>query len=330
MVLIRAAVAIWAALICVAPLFAAEPFRIVMLPDTQFYSQSHPEQFKAQTEWIVKRMQADNIRFVTHVGDIVQDGGQDANRNVDEWTNADAAMAILDKQAPDLPYGAVLGNHDYDQVNDQAAADQYVKYFGPSRYEGKKWYGGASPDGRSHYQTFTAGGRQFLHLTLEWRAREASLMWAAGILKQHATLPTIVTTHEYTQPGGRRAGPGQRIFDRVVKPFPQVFLVLSGHIIGEGHQVVKNDAGLPVIEVLADYQNRPRGGDGWLRVIEFDEEQNRLNFTTYSPTLDKSETDSNSQFSLKVDFAKRLGPVAQPAEKPASNGSSAEPKPLAP
>ncbi|NLN28461.1 MAG: hypothetical protein GX161_09600, partial [Firmicutes bacterium] len=33
---------------------AAEYFSVVVLPDTQVYSKSHPEIFKAQTEWIVR------------------------------------------------------------------------------------------------------------------------------------------------------------------------------------------------------------------------------------------------------------------------------------
>ena len=31
---------------------AREPFTVVMLPDTQIYSKSHPALFYAQTEWV--------------------------------------------------------------------------------------------------------------------------------------------------------------------------------------------------------------------------------------------------------------------------------------
>ena len=93
---------------CLSP---AAPFTVVVLPDTQFYSQSFPEQFRAQTHWIVDNRAAENIVLVSHVGDIVQNGGQGPARNAAEWNNADAAMNILDNNAQDLPYGVVLGNH---------------------------------------------------------------------------------------------------------------------------------------------------------------------------------------------------------------------------
>src|SRR5688572_4917066 len=45
-----------------------KPFTLVLLPDTQVYSHSYPEIFRAQTEWIVE--EADRITFVLHQGDI--------------------------------------------------------------------------------------------------------------------------------------------------------------------------------------------------------------------------------------------------------------------
>src|SRR5438105_4245701 len=34
-------------------LYGDQPFSIVLLPDTQFYTQSYPEMFDAETKWIV-------------------------------------------------------------------------------------------------------------------------------------------------------------------------------------------------------------------------------------------------------------------------------------
>ena len=50
------------------------PFTIVMLPDTQFYSEVYPEIYKAMTRWIVSNREAENIVGVVHVGDVVQNG----------------------------------------------------------------------------------------------------------------------------------------------------------------------------------------------------------------------------------------------------------------
>src|SRR5690606_37087089 len=80
---------------------AAEPFTLVLLPDTQVYSHSYPEIFRAQTEWIEEK--ADSITFVLHQGDIT-----DYNSD-EEWENASAALSIMDGK---VPYTFVPGNHD--------------------------------------------------------------------------------------------------------------------------------------------------------------------------------------------------------------------------
>ena len=87
----------------------AEPFTVVMLPDTQMYSWKDPSVFRAQTQWIVDNRVKENIVFVTHVGDIVDHGNRES-----EWVHADTAMDILDGL---LPYSVAIGNHDYDKEN---------------------------------------------------------------------------------------------------------------------------------------------------------------------------------------------------------------------
>jgi len=83
-------------------------------------------------------------------------------------------------------------------------------------------------------------------------------------------------------------------------------MVLSGHVSGEYHQISQNEIGLDVIEILADYQSRPNGGDGWMQLLEFLPELGRIEVQTYSPTRDEYETDGDSQFSLSIDFDQRL------------------------
>ena len=67
-----------------------EVFTVVLLPDTQFYSEKYPETFVSQTMWIRERAKADNIKFVVCLGDIVQNAPVE-----DEWRRADEAARIL-------------------------------------------------------------------------------------------------------------------------------------------------------------------------------------------------------------------------------------------
>ena len=288
------------------------PFTIVVLPDTQFYSQSYPATFDAQTQWILDHTASNNIKFVTHVGDIVQNAASGPDRNLLEWTRADAALDRLDGV---VPYGVALGNHDYDVKDLHAGgATRYVEYFGSARYAGRSWYGGSSPDQRNHYQLFGAAGRSFLHINVEFEAPDSALAWAQSVIDAHPDLPVILATHAYVQgasgrstsvrnPGGNS---GAAMWQELVRRNRQVFMVVNGHFPGEAIQTSLNDAGLPVFEMLSDYQSRTNGGDGWMRLLEFRPADNRIDVKTWSPTLNRFETDANSQFSLAVNFNQRF------------------------
>ncbi len=51
---------------------AETSFTVVLLPDTQFYAEKHPDTYVAQTLWVRARRKDDNIKFAIHLGDIVQ------------------------------------------------------------------------------------------------------------------------------------------------------------------------------------------------------------------------------------------------------------------
>lgn len=108
---------------------------MVVLPDTQNYSDEYPEVFIDQTQWIANNVSNLNIKMVSHLGDIV-DNGQD----IRQWNNAVAAMGILDNI--NLPYGTCIGNHDILYPDYDAEAIFYRERFGPQKFAGKSWYGG--------------------------------------------------------------------------------------------------------------------------------------------------------------------------------------------
>jgi hypothetical protein len=133
---------------------AAEDFTIVVLPDTQNYSDDNQETFfMDQTDWIVGNKDTLNIVYVAHVGDIVNTASSTA-----QYDNAIAAMSLLEVPStglPDgIPYGVVPGNHDSPTTNYNLA-----KYFGVSRYSSKGYYGGSyDSDNEDNYTMFSAGG----------------------------------------------------------------------------------------------------------------------------------------------------------------------------
>ncbi|MFN0138090.1 MAG: DNRLRE domain-containing protein [Phycisphaerae bacterium] len=305
------------ALLPALPAVFAQPYTLIVLPDTQFYSESADRifQFDAQTQWVLDRQDRLNIAFVSHIGDIVQRGRNGGDPV--EWQRADAAMRRLDGQ---LPYSVCVGNHDFETVSDKSSGSTtYQQYFGSQRYAGRSWYLGASPDGENHAQLFWAGSRQYLHLALEWQPGGQALAWAQTTLAVHPGVPTIISTHEHIQDGdenGNGAGrstSGENTWTTLVRGNPQIFTVLNGHFHrgidgfdGEHHQAGINNAGAATLEMLADYQSWANGGSGFLRIIRFDERHHLVRVRTFSPTLNFYHTDANSQMTFPMDFAVRL------------------------
>lgn len=303
---------------------AASSWTIVVLPDTQKYAQSSTLISRAhdQTDWIRANKSAENIVFVTHEGDIVEHGS-----STTEWQRMDAVMDKLDGV---VPYSTLVGNHDYGVLNDRSSSlANYKQYFGSSRYSGYSWFGGAGPDQRAYYQRFSAGGYNFLHLALEWGVPGSTtdpstvMGWARNILRANRNTPTLITTHAYlwdkvgyeghaTRRDG--ANSGKQIYRYLVRPNPQVFMVLNGHYHkadGQWKQASTNSAGSKVYEMLANYQHYANGGDGWMRLIKFipggGSGTDRVQVRTYSPSRNQFKTDSRSQFNFDFSFSSRFG-----------------------
>jgi len=298
--------AILAVLLCIASSPAEErtDFSVVVLPDTQFYSQTYPDTYVTQTQWIKDRVEADNIKFVIHLGDIVQN----YNNVEEEWKAADRAHQILDGV---VPYSVVPGNHDMEYVNKKLLRDTrlYNKYFPPARFEKYSWYGGHMGDTNdSSYCFFEAMGMKFLVLSLEYAPRDQTLQWADKVVASNPKCRVIVATHCYMRPNGRDTqcgqsygladNSGQDIWEKFVRKHANIFMVVSGHVLGVGTQTSTNDAGRPVHETLVDYQGMPNGGDGWLRTLRFVPAENKIYVKAYSPLLDKYNEHADHAFTL--------------------------------
>jgi hypothetical protein len=276
---------------------AVTPYTIVALPDTQYYSASYPATFTAQTNWIAANQAAQNIVFVTHEGDLVN-----TYTNLTEWSNAATAMNVLNTTA--IPYATCPGNHD---SNFGTSYTNYAANFGPTRYAGDSWYLGASSSaGNNSAVLFQGGTRQYLSLSLDAFQGASAIAWAQQQINSHPGVPTIVTLHSYYNVNGTFTPEGGQFWDGLFKNNSQVFMVLCGHMHGEYADVDYNTANKPVYQMLADYQDSANGGNGYMRLLTFDEAANQIHVKTYSPTLNSYLTGPNSQFDLSINFADRF------------------------
>lgn len=285
-----------------------EVFTVVLLPDTQNYSEKYPETYIAQALWIRERMKPDNIKFVVGLGDVVQNAAAEQ-----EWKNADVAAKILDGV---VPYSIVPGNHDLVPKGRARTRETtlFRKYFPPARYEKEPWYGGHLGAGNeNNYCTFEAAGRKFLVLSLEFCPTDEALAWGSGIVERHPNHNVIVATHCYLNTKGRETksattyqiagNTGEQMWEKFVSKHPNIFLVASGHHSGVLTQTSTNAFGGKVIEILTDYQNLKNGGDGWLRTLKFVPRENKIYVDAYSPLLKEHNPDSKQTHTIDLDFA---------------------------
>ncbi len=281
-------------------------FTFIVLPDTQKYAMNDPEIFNKQTEWIVKNKNSLNIKFVSHLGDIVQGGGWDNN----EWKIASGAMLLLEKAS--IPYSIIPGNHDVDKVDEpNAGFTKYNEIFTLSRFENKPWFGGNFHEYQNSYSLIQVDKTPFIILNLEVDPADDVLQWANTVLTKNKNRRAIVTTHAYLQdsdpkrsqaPHFRKNGnSGEEIWNKLVKNNCNVFLVLSGHFHqddGENQLTSTNNCDRAVYQIVQDYQGRKNGGEGLLRIYQFYPLIKKIKVFTYSPTKNNYERDKDSQFIL--------------------------------
>lgn len=276
----------------VAPAAArpAESFTVVLIPDTQNYSEKFPDTYLTQTRWIRNLAACTNVKFAIHLGDIVQ--YSDAEQ---EWRIADRAHRQLDGC---VPYSVLPGNHDGAPGNTAL----YNKYFPPERFEAYCYYGGHKDDNNdNNYCFFHAAGMTFMVLSLEYNPRDETLAWADGVVNAHPECRVILATHTYMTPKGRNKT-GNHVWNRFVRKHENIFMVLSGHVLGVAHQTSLNDAGGRVHEILCDYQGLPNGGDGWLQTLCFVPAADRIHVRAYSPLLDEYNDAPEHSYTLDYDM----------------------------
>jgi hypothetical protein len=231
--------------------------------------------------------------------------------------------------ATGLPFGVAPGNHDYDAMwgletfppnldKDPSefemadlgmlhvgGLDNFRSAFGDDSefFRGQSWYVASFRGGANSAQVFEAGGYRFLHFALEMSADDEVLAWVESVLARYPDTPTILSTHDYLDSRGRRAGnpiidlaagdPGyhnsaEEIWADLIARNDDIFLVLCGHHHGQAFRTDLNESGHEVYQMLADFQDRgqvgidagqpldpfirgPVGiGDGWFRLLEFD------------------------------------------------------------
>ncbi|MFJ8591394.1 LamG-like jellyroll fold domain-containing protein [Streptomyces sp. NPDC093598] len=306
-------------------------FTLAVMPDTQYLFDG-PSIDKAPVEaslrYLLEHGREENIVFLSHLGDLTQNGAKE------EFAAIGEAFRLLDRRG--VGYSVLAGNHDVkSSTTDQRGATPYLDAFGPQRFERQRTFGGASPDGYNSFHLFTAGGREWLVLALDWRLSPQGYAWAKDVLAKHPKTPVILTTHELVVEDDTLSDYGQQLWDQLIEDHDQIFLTLGGHYWPAARATRKNAAGHDVHLHLTNYQNRYFGGAAMIRLYRFDLDRDVIDVETVSPwilgrarkginELERQEMELSGdadRFSVEIDFEKRFAGFAPVPARPARPAS---------
>ncbi|WP_138495860.1 metallophosphoesterase [Paenibacillus pinistramenti] len=274
-------------------------FSFVWMSDTQYYSESYPEIYNSIVNWTALHQSDQNIKYVIHTGDIVNHWNEDT-----QWEKADLAMKVLD--GAKIPYGVLAGNHDVGEGSRTGV--NYYKWFGAGRFKKNGVFGKSYDNNKGHYDLINAGAEKLIVVYMGWGVGSKEISWMNKVLAKNKDRKAILAFHEYLLADGTRSPVADRIYKDVVVPNRNVFAVLCGHYHNsqlkvdelddnhDGHQDRK------VFQMLADYQEARKGGEGFIRLLQFDLKQQKVFVKTYSPYLDRYNYYSPAQYPAKDEF----------------------------
>jgi predicted phosphodiesterase len=285
------------------PLFGgieAPYFTIGVLPDTQQYTANHPEIFEAQTQWLAEKRRTENVRCVVHVGDIVE------SPTDEQWERAKAAFQSLEKY--DIPLLLAPGNHDYDDIPARQL-ESFERTFPLGAPDAPEWHGGSYEGERyNSYVTFSEAGGKYILLSLELFPRGEIIRWADEVLQRHPQHNAILTTHAYLHGDaligtedswdrtdfGLSGHNGDELWEQLLKHHSNVKAVLCGHIADEALVTKTGECGNKVHQLVNNFEDRRRGGDGYLRLFRVYPRNRIATVETYSPVLERHLLDGHN------------------------------------
>ena len=246
-----------------------KPFTLAILPDTQIYTNSYPEIFTIQTQWLVNNIDKLNIAFVLHEGDI-----QHTNTE-DQWKRAYSSMSLLDGK---IPYAVVKGNHDMGPEGKCEVRESplFEKFFPVDKYIGLNTFGGTFDPNLldNSYHLFEKADIGWLILALEHLPRDRVLDWANDISAFHKDRKIIILTHSHVYKDNKLHGEepcptdnfgiinspegannGIQTWDKLIRKHNNMTFVFNGHFLDIRRFSAKGDHGNIIHQMLAKYRD---------------------------------------------------------------------------
>lgn len=271
-----------------------DEFSIAVIPDTQEETyRTTDDRLKNRSNWILTHLSTENIKHVAHVGDIIDWGAEGA----DQFKRAAAALKpVADRVSTSL----VAGNHDTAAVctggsacpgvnsniavRDTSLYNRYMSsVYKPA--QSRRFEAGKIDNS---YTTFSASKTEWLVLNLELWPRPEAVEWAKGVVANHPHHNVIVVTHSYldwegnvsSSTGGYGATSPRYLWTNLIKVYPNIKMVLSGHL---GASITREDTGVNGNRIISLQQCFHDGTRNPVRMIRIDEKTESIKHRVYSP-----------------------------------------------
>lgn len=268
-------------------------FSIAIIPDTQNETSSlSGTRFSNRVSWLVDHKSGLDLRYAIQIGDL-SSWGHVAPAQFQKASNEIKPLEAV------VPWSVAAGNHDTAAVCAGGSAcpgantrvtvrdvSTFNRYFPPSRFGSLR--GTYEPNkSENSYSTFSAGGKEWLVLTLELWARPAVVAWADDVVQAHPDSNVIVNTHAYleadgsisTSSGGYGSTSPRYLFDNLIKVNPNIVMVVSGHT---GQAAARTDvgrAGNTVVSFLQAFHSSTNP----VRLVEIDTAADTVTSRLYAP-----------------------------------------------
>lgn len=304
------------------PLLASgQTAKFVLFPDTQTYLDSCPEVLKQQVDIIAKNSR--QYAALIHLGDLTQD-----NHPLEWYVIGKLFQAFDDAH---LPFTFTLGNHDMGSVPRKRADTREStlanKYFSLEKMKQKTYWGGSLNEKTDdHYILVSAGGIDWLIISLAFGTSDEALDWANKVVEQYPERKVIVNTHAYMYSDDTRMGDGdkwlpkhygigkdtlssvndgEQIWTKFISKHANILAVVSGHVLdsGVGTLVSTGEKGNRVYQMLSNYQrgveNSTMVGKGYYRILTFDKANRRIEVETISAVTGEKHPSEKHNFTFE-------------------------------
>lgn len=277
-------------------------FSLAVYPDTQNELMvSTDTRLSNRNSYIIDQRDTRDIRYVLHVGDLVNwDTATDTNPN-DHRQYDWASREMRNLEAARIPWAAAIGNHDSYAVGPTGGSARpgvvtsaalrdtrtFNQYFSVARFGNIK--GTFEPNKVDNaYRVFNAVGKQWLILNLELWPRAEAVAWARQVVTGHPDHNVIVLTHSYVTSsggidqtnGGYGSMSGKYLFDNLIKLYPNIKLVFSGHVNTSAIRTDRGVQGNKVVSVLTSFHDN---ATNQVRLVELDSKAGTFRTEIFAP-----------------------------------------------